>query len=144
MSCSACSIQYVDSWDLLERAASLIECCSSLHSSGFSPFISWQYQLYLIVLNLIILEFFTLIDTVLTITAVALHFDWSSVGVWITLISIVWTAVVLLSEIRAVFGICHMHFVSYFHYSLPHLLPQLSLQKLSHISVHGRPLCMHQ
>ena len=40
----------------------------------------------------------------LTIAVVALHFDWSSVGVWITIISIVLTAMVLFSEIRAVIG----------------------------------------
>ena len=112
------------------------KCCFSWHSSGFC------LSLYFLAMSAL-LNFFTFIDMVLAITIVAFHFDWSSVGVWSPLISIVLAATVLVSEIRAVMG-CHMYFVFYLCCSLPHLLFQLPLQKLCHILVHGRPLCMNQ
>ena len=44
----------------------------------------------------------------LVIAVVAFHFDWSSVGVRIPLISIVLTAIVLVSEIRAVMDLSYV------------------------------------
>ena len=51
---------------------------------------------------------------VLAITVVAFHFDWSSVGVSISLISNVLAAVLFIYEIRAVirFVICILFFIS--------------------------------
>ena len=46
-----------------------------------------------------------LINVVLTITVVTLHFGGSQVGVWTALVPIVWAAVILFPEIRTIVGL---------------------------------------